>query len=806
MSATKELSRDGVDRLMAAVSLKKTAGELLPAALELLREEGDQGYPRFIAGRACIELGRLRDAAEHLQACRRLSPRQHWAAYELARVHLLSGDTAQAVPPLADFLGVHDRPLNRVHHELCERILDREFERGQRAALAPLYRRLAGLGSRRYLTVLRAFEGLVDAADLDGAAGLLEVLGWPGDAWGHLAIARYHAARQDADQVERHALAASELLPDNPVAALAVMDHLRRANRLEGASRLLDSWRTKLPAPEVALLEVSIAARVPQLRPDVALACSSSFANRWHFIEFLYQAGDQLPDERDALYAALEARFPSDPDLLLCLANLELGRRRFEVASGFSRRGMDCAADERQREGFRFKLFETACFTGQLAEAGELLASLDQGKLDAMQRAAVARYHAELGDWAQAMAMLEGLLSLPEDLRHDHAQLLIRAARKVQGQHRLLSLLAARSAALPPTLQELAASLYQDWVVGDDIDTQAALDLAAAIRLELSPLLEFKLAMLAPGRRAALEGWLPSTTRQRRAVFFCADKAYVLPALVSLSSMLEHNHGFLDAHLYLVIDDELIPGVQPLLDALAGHYGVHIAPQPTSALVPDKSRLAAGYGLFTGGQQLAAAAYYRIYMARRLAETGDYDQLLYVDSDTVIGHGFDGILATPAEADTMLLARLEVNRPEVRQAIAQHGLPDGRYFNSGVLWFPRVSEAMIARLRQAEQAAEERGSQLLFQDQCALNIGFAGAFEPLPERFNYFAGPHDESKLADTTVSDVCMLHVLDRPKPWDSAYPRDSAIQRRWLNAAGTLTRILGTDTLSPLVELTVR
>jgi lipopolysaccharide biosynthesis glycosyltransferase len=233
---------------------------------------------------------------------------------------------------------------------------------------------------------------------------------------------------------------------------------------------------------------------------------------------------------------------------------------------------------------------------------------------------------------------------------------------------------------------------------------------------------------------------------------------------------------------------------------------VHIAPQPTSALVPDKSRLAAGYGLFTGGQQLAAAAYYRIYMARRLAETGDYDQLLYVDSDTVIGHGFDGILATPAEAATLLLARLEVNRPEVRQAIAQHGLPDGRYFNSGVLWFPRVSEAMIARLRQAEQAAEERGSQLLFQDQCALNIGFAGAFEPLPERFNYFAGPHDEGKLAGTTVSDVCMLHVLDRPKPWDSAYPRESAIQRRWLNAAGTLTRILGTDTLSPLVELTVR
>lgn len=806
MSATQELSPDPISKLMTAVSLKKSAVELLPAALEILREHGDHGYLRFVAGRACVDLGRLDEAVTHLEACRRLSPQQHWAAYELARAHAMAGQGALALPALRDFLAAHEKPLNNAQQDACERILDREFERGQRGLVAAQYRRLTELGSKRYLTVLRAFEGVVDTGELDAAGRLLGALGWPGDAWGHLAVARYHAARNDADQVERHALAASELLPDNPVAAMAVMDHLRRANRLGAAERLLATWRSRLAAPEMALLEVSVAARFPQLRPDVELACSSGFANRWHFIEFLYQAGDRLPDERATLYAALEGRFPNDPDLLMCLANLEVARRQFGTAADFSRRGLDCAADERQRQGFGFKLFEVACFTSELDRAGELLASLDVAQLDAMQQAAVARYHAELGQWEQALDMLEALLASQDELRNDHAQLIIRTARRVQGQQRILAALAARPGRLPPSIHYLASALYQDWVVGDAVDTQAALDMAAAIRLELSPLLEFKLGMLAPMRQAALEAWLPAGARQRRAVFFCADKAYVLPALVSLGSLLEHNHGFRDASFYLVIDDELIESVQPSIDRLAAHHGVRIVAQPTSALIPDKSRLAATYGLFTGGHQLAAAAYYRIYMARRLAETGEFDQLLYVDSDTVITHGFDGILKTPANPGTLLLARLEVNRPEVRQAIAQHGLPEGRYFNSGVLWFPQVNATLVQHLLKAEQAAEERGSELLFQDQCALNIGFAGAFEPLPERFNYFAGPHDEHKLAATPVSEVCMLHVLDRPKPWDSAYPHDSEIQRRWLHAVSGLSRIVGVDPLSRLVDYTVR
>jgi lipopolysaccharide biosynthesis glycosyltransferase len=200
------------------------------------------------------------------------------------------------------------------------------------------------------------------------------------------------------------------------------------------------------------------------------------------------------------------------------------------------------------------------------------------------------------------------------------------------------------------------------------------------------------------------------------------------------------------------------------------------------------------------------AAYYRIYMARLLAERGEAEQILYIDSDTLIGPGFDGLLDEPVPEGVTLMARLEVDRPEVQQAIVRHGLPAGMYFNSGVLWFPRRDLRLLEQLNRSVEAAEHRSDELLFQDQCALNIGFAGAFAPLPERYNFFAGPHDEGRLHATPTAEVSMLHVLDRPKPWDSAYPRGSSIQRRWLSGAQALRRIVGPSTLEPLLAHTLR
>lgn len=797
---------DAAAQLIEEIRALSSPAEVHAVAQNGLRDFPQNGLLHFFAGRACVQLGRADDAIRHLEQCRKFMPKHHWAAYELARAHALAESPAAAQEPLGHFLNNHAQPLNAVQADWCEKILDRLFEGGNRSALAPLYRRVLELGSNRHLTVLRAFEGAVETGDLAIAGQLLSRLGPPRDAWSHLAVCRYHLQAGAAEAVERHALAAAADAPEHPIVALAVADLMSRAGRLGALADQLAHWHGRLPGPDLALIETIAAAKLESITPDLVQACASLHANRWHFIGYLYAAGTRLPEERDALYAALRERFPSDPDLLMCLANLEAARRRFERALAFSREGLAASADAGLQRSFRFKLFEIACFTNRLDEATALLGGLDVTQLDPMQRAAVARYHAELGQWDEALVALQPLLSSAEQLSTEHALLMVRVARKVKGQATLLRALGPGAAASDAAAQ-LASALFEDWIIGHDVAPAAAVDTARSIQLAMSPLLDFKLGTLAPAKLSALHrATAPHGGEPRRAVFFCADKAYVLPALVSLSSLLHNNGAFARATFFIVVDDELLAQAEQAVCRLGEHFAAQVRLQPASELVPDQARLAATYGLFTGGQQLAVAAYYRIYMARRLAEQGGFDQLLYIDSDTVIGNGFDRLLDEPVPEGTLLMARLEVDRPEVRQAITQHGLPEGMYFNSGVLWFPRVSARLVERLTLAVQAAEQRGQELLFQDQCALNIGFAGAFVPLPERYNFFAGPHDEIRLQRTPSGEVSMLHVLDRPKPWDSAYPRGSVIQQRWLQGAQALRRIIGAPAIEPLLQYTIQ
>ncbi|HEV8691930.1 MAG TPA: glycosyltransferase [Ideonella sp.] len=797
---------DTVAQLIDELRSMKTPTEVLAAAQDGLRQFGPHGLPHFFAGRALVQLGRPDEAIVHLEQSRQLTPKHHWAAYELARALALAGRPEQAVEALAQFMNQHAQPLGHLQVDWAQKILDRAFESGSRAGIAALYRRLLELGDARYLTVLRAFEGAMEANDLETAGRLLSQLGSPRDAWSHLAVARYHSklAGHEA-QTKEHALCAAEALPDHPMVALAAAELLSRTSDHAVLRERIERWSGRLPAEDTALLRLVAAARDAAIVPDLPLACRSAHAHRWHFIPYLYAAAQRLPDDRAALYEALLQRFPNDGDLLLCITNLEVGRRNFDEARRFCDQGLAANAEARLNSEFHFKLFELACFTHDLEEAARRLGEVSVSALDSMQRAAVARYHAECGQWRDAMDVLRPLLADAPRLSPEHALLIVRVARQVKGQQEVLAALPLGATGSDMGAY-VAGALFEDWVLAEDTAVGDAATTAQALDLAVSPLLAFKLGTLAPAKHAVLSKPVHGTASMRRDVFFCADRAYVMPALVSLCSLLMHNPGFADARFHVVVDDELIGVASEATDRIGRHFGAAVRPQPASELMPDSSRLASGYGLFTGGQQLAVAAYYRIYMARLLAERGEADQILYIDSDTLIGPGFDGLLNEPVKEGAMLMARLEVDRPEVRQAIARHGLLPGMYFNSGVLWFPRRDEALLERLNRSVEAAEQRSSELLFQDQCALNIGFAGAIAPLAERYNFFAGPHDEPKLLATPTAEVSMLHVLDRPKPWDSAYPRGSSIQRRWLSAAHALRRIIGLSTLEPLLAHTLR
>jgi lipopolysaccharide biosynthesis glycosyltransferase len=275
--------------------------------------------------------------------------------------------------------------------------------------------------------------------------------------------------------------------------------------------------------------------------------------------------------------------------------------------------------------------------------------------------------------------------------------------------------------------------------------------------------------------------------------------------MVSLASLLNHNPELCADSFFVVVDDSLESATSAVLKKFSSHFGIRANVQPSSKLIADVSALRTAWGYFTAGKGLSPAAYYRIYMAHRLAASGEFDQMLYIDSDTVVSHGFQKLFALPTAPEVLLRAALDrVEVGGIIEATRRHGLAEGTYFNSGILYFPNVNEALIERLKEAERLAVERADQLMFLDQCALNIAFAGANDPLPRRFNYFAAPRDVEEFEAVPAARACLVHMTDRPKPWDSVYPNDTLIKQRWIDALCVLRHLVGDKLLQPLVKAT--
>ena len=168
--------------------------------------------------------------------------------------------------------------------------------------------------------------------------------------------------------------------------------------------------------------------------------------------------------------------------------------------------------------------------------------------------------------------------------------------------------------------------------------------------------------------------------------------------------------------------------------------------------------------MFAPGQSLPEAAYYRIYFAQKLHRLKRYKRALYIDSDTLIR----GSLSALIDGDTRaaLRASLERGDPNIERAIQTHGLPQGQYFNSGVLALELDHPELAPALERSIRAIHDRRHSLFYHDQCALNIGFKGVFEALDPIYNFFVDPNDPEP-----KSDCVILHYLGRPKPWDPAY-----------------------------------
>jgi len=696
--------------------------------------------------------------------------------------------------PRAARMACSPNPLSGEQLAACERTLDEAFRALPPAEVLPLYMGLVHKGSRRYLSVLRAIQGALDAKQIEQAAQWAPMLEPVRDLSGSVALARLALQQQDKPRaLEVLMQGGLQRVPPNLALAAVLLRLLADAGAPhDSLAKLLLAWRAGMPPDDwqQVLLRAASVFDTALLDAwlDLASALKHPGAEMWPVIRYFYREPQQ------ALVHAQQARarFPGNPDLLMSLACAAILQQDHPLAESLCQEGLAASTLPAQRESFQFKLFELKCFAGDADQARSMLSEFSVEELSAVQKLATARFLAQQRDWARVADIMAGLLPELKTLEDSHLDLVLRAARATGTHDRFLAGLpeGIGAAALPPDRQRLLRSLHEDRLLAEHAATPTGLPATS------TPMLDFKRDLLAP--------WAGAAEGTRRALYYCADAAYLWPALVSLHSLLSRNPGLCQADVHLLVADECLPLATQCAELLQDHHGVALRLWSASQVVSDAHSLKTEYGMFTGGHQLAVAAYYRIFLARALAQLGEYQQMVYIDADTLVESGFGDVFELPTPEGTLIAARMEVSSPEVRKAAGVHGMSADSYFNSGILLFPACGDALLQRLDRAIAIARTEADRLIYQDQCALNLAFQGCSAALPERFNFFAGPRDDVKLRATPLGEVALLHALDRPKPWEAGYPEDRLIQRRWLDTARSLHRLLGDAATAQLMRLT--
>lgn len=489
-------------------------------------------------------------------------------------------------------------------------------------------------------------------------------------------------------------------------------------------------------------------------------------------IRLAYLLGDifDVP-RRDEVVGILTSYFPGDKDIALVLVNAAMRDQRW----GDARQVFDAhfADMTDMPQNVRLANIDILAYGGRIEEAAARLeAERVDGALPVPFLRSTIRILAELDRWSEVFDA--GLSQLGDDLSFRHfLSPVIRASRKVNGSERLLAGLLA----LPRPLKE--TQLDAVYAVAEDLAEQGHKDVLSRLDgVDVPFERQHRIALKLRGRAR------PEPVEKDLCIYYCADHNYLMPALVSLTALAMSNISVTRrAVFHLVVDADVVPFAQEAGGAIAQRLGLSLVVTDASTIVSSAERLRTSYGLFTGGQSLSLAAYYRIFFARWLVDQRRYAQALYVDADTIVRGGLGELFAM--ERGVPLLARHETDRPEVRHATAVHRLK-GTYFNSGVLRFDLEHPDLPALLDRAIAAAIDPEVELIFQDQCALNIAFDMNAAQLPDRFNYFNPPNvSGDRIA---AAEAVIVHFLDRPKPWDGLYRRRAREWFDWYDLVETL------------------
>ena len=244
-------------------------------------------------------------------------------------------------------------------------------------------------------------------------------------------------------------------------------------------------------------------------------------------------------------------------------------------------------------------------------------------------------------------------------------------------------------------------------------------------------------------------------------IVFAADRNYMVPAYVAVSSLLKHLDPNTSVEIYIMV---------PERDDLFEKIFLELSPA-IHFLYVDRTKLRK-MTLNPELSHISAATFYRFLIPEMLGE--EYQTCLYLDSDLVVTGDISKLLRTPM-GDRILLGVRNYFEEEqdpafVRERSRACGIPDlNTYLNAGVLLINigelrKLAPAMIADLQQNSYA---------FNDQDVLNRYCYGRIGLLPPRYNFLTyqlrmplGEMREREIRKE-ADRVLIAHYAAPKKPW---------------------------------------
>jgi lipopolysaccharide biosynthesis glycosyltransferase len=662
--------------------------------------------------------------------------------------------------------------LTRPHAEVITAMAHALFEESHREEPYFLYKILLEQGFQDNLIRTRHAQYFVSEGQYQTAIALLEALRKEGGlgAWGLRSLAFSYMETNRADEAEPILESIVKRNPHNVAFARDYLSSLSRQRKDQQVRAYLAKAREQLKHSDFDDLQIAYWCETADSAALLAFLeenpGSGTAAIRNDLLKAIIDNAYKVKDYPTALRLIDQyvLRFKSNNNILLCRLNIAFARQDWPAAESLLAETKEDAF--RASAELRVKRFEYFCFVGDLRSAAEQLKALEPlSQLPRQFLPAVMRYYAETKEWQKAYELGMDLLASDFDFRQS-GYLLFRAIRKTGNQGAALR----RIEQIKETNRTASLKRLRAIILEDIVDKTNALDTLLKDP-QLSDLKTMRQRLFF--KKLVLQGKSKRKVRKRHAIYFCTNADYLCAALVSLMSLIDSNRDLVAlSDIFIVVDDESFPLAKRVATKLSRKVGIKIELKKRADILPEKLDLKEKYGIFTGGQSLSEAAYYRIFFAKKLLDERKYERALYIDSDTIIRSSLHEMFDAAAQAP--LLARLEEPRPEVAAAIRTHDLPAGQYFNSGILLFDLKNRQLAAALDRTIKAITSSGDKLIFQDQCALNIGFKGAFQSMDAKYNYFIKPD-----GDDLPSEAAIIHYLDRPKPWDPAYPGEAC--RHW-------------------------